>query len=125
MNRQSRLQSAQRWLIALEKDKKFSGKNTVRRYAKWYGVDLLCAIKEVRLLGIIVEDEYEELVRRSIADRLRMKRLKKESSIYAENVVWDDSICYDSQFPSEDDGIMSFDRGFTHGKEQGDDDLPF
>lgn len=41
MNRVKRLHSAKQWIAAN------NGKHIVRRYAKWYGVDLLCAINEL------------------------------------------------------------------------------
>ena len=52
MTRPGRLASARSWL------KKFSGSNVVRGYAKWFGVDLVCAVKELSLLGVTVDPAY-------------------------------------------------------------------
>lgn len=54
MKRAGRLQSAKKWLDS------FEGKNVVRGYAKWFGVDLLCAAKELQLLGVKVDPAYLE-----------------------------------------------------------------
>lgn len=45
----------------------YGGKNIVRGYAPWFGVDLGCAIVELRLLGVDIDPEYELQVRRTIA----------------------------------------------------------
>lgn len=80
MKRESRLQSAKHWITTYE------GKTIVRGYAKWYGVDLLCAIIELRMLGVHVDENYEANVRRSIetkAKQRRQKRLaRKEAEFY-------------------------------------------
>jgi hypothetical protein len=52
MTREGRLASAHNWLM------KFSGKNVVGSYANWFGVDLLCAVKELSLLGIAIDPAY-------------------------------------------------------------------
>ncbi len=77
MRRDARLLSAATWIST------YSGnsKNIVRGYARWYAVDLICAITELRLLGVPVAAEYEAYVRRSISElahtraRLRAARL--------------------------------------------------
>jgi hypothetical protein len=43
MKRQARLELARSWLTT------FRGKNLVRGYTNWFGVDLLCAVKELSL----------------------------------------------------------------------------
>jgi hypothetical protein len=63
MDRKRRLASAPTWLP------QEGGKKLVHRYARWYGVDLECAVKELRLLGVTLDPLYvgrltEELERR-------------------------------------------------------------
>src|SRR5689334_9056214 len=53
MRRPARLASARAWLPT------YGGRNVVRGYARWYGVDPVCAIRELRLLGVSISDEYE------------------------------------------------------------------
>ncbi len=46
MSRPARLQAARHWLVS------FGGKNVTRGYARWFGVDLVAAVKELQLLGV-------------------------------------------------------------------------
>src|SRR5438876_9853467 len=68
MSRASRLQSARHWL------RTYSGKHVVRSYARWFGVDQLCAAKELQLLGMRFEAEYLEALRRTAAAGKRRRR---------------------------------------------------
>lgn len=74
MKREGRLQSARatNWVG------KFQGKHIVRAYRKWFGIDLLCAIAELRMLGVEVSSEYENQVRRSVEQQSRVKKQKSE-----------------------------------------------
>ena len=63
MSRQARLASARSWLM------KFSGKNVVRSYANWFGVDLLCAVKELSLCGVAVDPAYVTQLKTTFASR--------------------------------------------------------
>ena len=65
MKRAGRLQSAMKWL------KSFEGKNVVRGYAKWFGVDLLCAAKELQLLGVQIDADYLKQLQATVANRRR------------------------------------------------------
>jgi hypothetical protein len=58
--------------------KNYSGKNIVRRYRKWFGVDFLQAIAELRKLGVSVSVECETQIRKTIEQRSLQKRKKKE-----------------------------------------------
>ncbi|WP_265837271.1 hypothetical protein [Pedobacter sp. MR22-3] len=66
-----RLRRAKVWLES------YAGKKLVRAYAKKYGVDLLCAIAGLRMLGVEIKAEYEQAVRNTIQQQLEQKRLKK------------------------------------------------
>jgi len=48
MTRQGRLSLARatRWV------EKYEGKHIIKSYGKWFGVDPLCAIVELRMLGV-------------------------------------------------------------------------
>lgn len=48
---------------------KFSGKNVVRSYANWFGVDLLCAAKELSLCGVAVDPAYVAQFETTFASR--------------------------------------------------------
>ena len=47
--------------------KKYKGKNLVRGYCKWYGVDAVCAIYELRQLGVEISEEREAKIREGMA----------------------------------------------------------
>ena len=63
MRRPVRLQAAVKWRSG------YGGKNIVRGYARWFGVDLICALTELRMLGVTIDVEYEQQVRLTIAAR--------------------------------------------------------
>lgn len=63
MKRPARLPAARAWLQGLQ------GRRIVRAYARWFGVDLLCAVKELRMLGVAVDPEYEQQIRVTIETR--------------------------------------------------------
>lgn len=72
MNRLARFRSANTWIGS------YSGKNIVKTYSKWFGVDYLCAIKELRMLDVHISQEYEHKVKQSIEENLKHRRKKKQ-----------------------------------------------
>jgi ribosomal protein L34E len=75
-----RLRSVKDWI------KSYSGKNIVKGYAKQYGVDKLCAVNELRILGVEIPEAYETQLRR-LAESLKQHRLsmkkKHEDELHA------------------------------------------
>ena len=69
LTRQRRLQAAKTWL------RSYPGKNIARGYRKHFGVDSLCAIRELRLLGVANDPAYERAV--LAASRARNKKRKR------------------------------------------------
>lgn len=65
MNRAGRLKSARAtgWV------RSYRGKDIVRGYARWYGVDRLCAVLELRQLGVHISAEQEARCRSQIEQR--------------------------------------------------------
>ena len=90
MNRQARLESAGSWLM------KFSGKNVVRSYANWFGVDLLCAAKELSLCGVAVDPAYVAQFETTFASRSnrRQKQPVAEPQSVGYGVDWDENFAY-------------------------------
>ena len=70
LTRQGRLQAAKTWLQS------YPGKNIARGYRKHFGVDSVCAIRELRLLGVAIDPAYERAV--LAASRARNKKHKRE-----------------------------------------------
>jgi len=102
MTREGRLQSARSWIP------KYEGKNIVKGYSKWYGVDFLCAIKELRILGIHIEEEREKQIRASLEGRVRERRQKKLLRELREQEELE-------QLYSDSDGTFAFIAGYTSG----------
>ena len=72
MLRPARLQSAKVWVPT------YGGKNLLKGYCKHYAVDLLCAAKELRLIGTAIDEEYVARVFQG-REQQRIARLKKKA----------------------------------------------
>jgi len=59
--------------------KNFKGKNIVEEYSKWYGVNLICAIKELRNKGIGIDEEYEKKIRQRVEEKRMTRQKNKEN----------------------------------------------
>lgn len=57
---------------------KYNGKNIVHGYGKWFGVDLLCAVRELRLLGIAISADREEQLRTTVEARAKARKHQRE-----------------------------------------------
>ena len=79
-DRKYRLRSARNWI------KTYSGNNIVKGYSKKYSVDKLCAVKELRMIGVEISEEYERKLINSM-EALRQQRLsfkkKREDELNA------------------------------------------
>lgn len=75
---------------------KFSGKNVVRGYAKWFGVDLLCAVKELSLIGVAVDPAYVAQLKAILACRSsrRPKPPVADPHSAGYGVDWDENFAY-------------------------------
>jgi hypothetical protein len=72
LSRARRLQRARRWLAS------YRGKNVVRGYKKWFGVDDVCAVLELQMLGIDIPDDRLEQARRDEQARAAHRARQKE-----------------------------------------------
>ena len=52
MQRSARRESAKHWIPM------FSGENIVKKYKEWFAVDLVCAIKELKMVGVKLDEQY-------------------------------------------------------------------
>lgn len=71
MKRSARLQSAKHWL------KEYHGKKLVSGYKKKYGVDEVCALIELKLLGQPIEERQLEKARTSAIKQGERRASKK------------------------------------------------
>lgn len=86
MNRARRLQSAERWIPT------YSGKSIIRGYRKHYGVDWLCAIKELEMLGVPLDKDRVERLKKNVEGQIRAKqRAKLERKERELQALWEDS----------------------------------
>ena len=99
MSRESRLQSGKHWLH------KYDGKNTVRSYSNWYGVSEVCAILELRMLGLERDEERLEKAKKTennkAMNRVAVKKKKQKRKL---KELYEDS-----------DDIFYFIAGYTSG----------
>lgn len=65
MNRPARRQAARHWLG------EFEGENTVKGYARCFGVDPLCSAKELQMLGVHLDPDHLEQLRAALRCRRR------------------------------------------------------
>ena len=91
MSRQGRLQSGVQWLH------KYKGKNTIRSYSKWYGVSEVCAILELRMLGLKIDCERLEKAKRTEENKAKLKveiKSKKQERDHQERYEDSDETFY-------------------------------
>lgn len=118
MGRVARLQSARvtRWVET------YPGKNLVRWYRKAFGVDELCAVVELRELGVPIPAEREERLRKQAANQARtVADWKPEESTgdWVREFPWsDDSFAFIAGYTSA---------GFPYGviREEDDEDSSY
>ena len=77
MTRAGRLASAK----ATQWVQNYIGKNIVRGYCKWFAVDTLCAVIELRALGVPISPEREEQLRRSVERKSRDRAARKRREV--------------------------------------------
>lgn len=101
MRQESRLCSARAtgWVT------KYQGGNIIKGYSKWFGVDLLTAITELRMLGIQIDAAREAEVRASIESRTEARRRHREALAQKRF----DELCFDA------DDTFAYIAGYTAG----------
>ena len=97
--REYRLRSAKDWI------KTYSGNNIVKGYSKKCSIDKLCAVKELRMIGVKISEEYENQLRKSL-ESLKQQRLSFKKK--RENVL--NALC---EFESDENFAMIL--GYTSG----------
>jgi len=90
MDRSARLQSARSWL------KTYNGRNIASGYRKHFGVDWVCAFKELEMLGVTVDSGYKRELLKAVeghtAARERSKTRRQQT--YEEPFDQDENFAY-------------------------------
>ena len=99
MNRQARLQHARstNWLAT------YHGKDVIKGYCKWFAVDPLCALKELRILGMTISEEKEIEIRKTAEKKALARRRQKDDAVEKEQ----EALCIES------DDTFAFIAGYT------------
>ncbi|HEX6369183.1 MAG TPA: hypothetical protein VF006_09640 [Longimicrobium sp.] len=89
MTRAARLQAAKHWLPT------YRGGNLVRGYRKWFGVSDVCAVLELRMLGVDLPDARLEQARRDEQARAGRRTRQKEQHARADDAgEWDEEFAF-------------------------------
>ena len=96
MLRPSRLQAAAHWIPT------YSGGNIVQGYKKWFAVDLVCAIKELRMLGVKLDEKYVLQVLKSLEQEILSRQKKKAKKQELDDLLSDsdENFCYIAGYTS-------------------------
>lgn len=94
--RAQRLEAAKKWIPTCRDD------NMVRRYRKWFGVTELCAVLELRMLGVDIPDARLEQARRNERDRAAHNARRKQKRARTDSF-------------RESDETFAFIAGYTDG----------
>lgn len=78
MTRQGRLSAFKHHLSG------YSGNNIVRAYRRHFGVDLLCAVQELKMLGVNISPEREKEIRATVENKRLAKQRRKGEEEAAE-----------------------------------------
>jgi hypothetical protein len=101
MKRQGRLSLAKStgWV------KQYNGKNIIHGYGKWFAVDPLCAVIELRMLGVNITPEREAQMKASLEARAADKQRKRKAAAQS---------TYEDLYPDSDDTFAHI-AGYTPG----------
>ncbi len=99
-NQKQRIQSARRWMLT------YDGSNIVKGYRSHYGVDWLCAIKELELLGVEIDPDYKSKLEMTVENQALAKKKKKAKQ--EELNKWSDDLI-------EQDHYFAYIAGYTSG----------
>ena len=99
-SRQSRLAMASQWIS------NYQGNNIIKGYSTCFGVDKLCAIKELQMLGVKISEERKKQIVDAHEAMTELRKKKKEDKDEKEDN-------YGMLFGSDEN--FSFIAGYTSG----------
>jgi hypothetical protein len=91
-NKKKRLAAAEKWIPT------YKGKNLVKGYSNWFGVDKICAINELELLGQKIDSEYIDQIyklKKEQEEAAKKSNFEKPGDFEVESFnTWQDSDYY-------------------------------
>ena len=72
LTKKGRLASAKDWIT------KYDGQNLISGYAKWFGVDKICAINELKVFGVIIPESLENHIIERHKRKIEQRRTAKD-----------------------------------------------
>jgi hypothetical protein len=83
LTKKGRLEFAKEWIT------KYEGQNLVSGYAKWFGVDKICAIKELKALGVLISVSLENHIIETQKRRIEQSKKAKDKIEILDNALND------------------------------------
>jgi len=93
MKRPARLRAARTWLTS------YNGKDVVRGYMAWFGVDLRCAVIELRLLSVRIDPKYAGVIKVKRRKR-RPAQSPRDALPEGYGIEWDENFSFIAGFRS-------------------------
>lgn len=105
LTKKGRLDSAKDWIT------KYDGQNLISGYAKWFDVDKICAINELKTLGVIIPENLENQIVESHKRRIEQRKTVKDKTEVFDMAVndTDDNFAFIAGYTSG-----GFPYGLTH-----------
>lgn len=100
LKRPSRLQAAGHWIP------KYDGKNIVKGYAKHFGVNKLCAVTELEMLGYSYSEAYKQKLRddevqqQQVAEKRKADKKRKQMEDVFSEVDSDETFAFIAGYTS-------------------------
>lgn len=85
MNRAGRLQTGKMFI------ENYPGKKIVKGYSKWYGVSLLTAVIELKILGVTISEEYITQLEITEENKIKQRQKRKEEKALQERLMEEES----------------------------------
>ncbi|MBC7532054.1 MAG: hypothetical protein H7318_10780 [Oligoflexus sp.] len=79
--RRKRFTAQQRRAAAIHWLPTYSGKSLVNGYSRWFGVDRICALRELMQIEVVFDEKYVDQLRRSETVRIAQKHEARELRI--------------------------------------------
>ncbi|ASN04676.1 hypothetical protein [Virgibacillus necropolis] len=98
-NCHGRLQAAPHWIPT------FNGKNLVKGYSAHFGVDKMCAVNELEILGYSFNDEYKRKLKDALIQKQKQTKKQKAAEMRKNNEFVDE----------ESNETFAFIAGYTSG----------